>query len=123
MISKLLRKIWLYFNAPKIGDVYYGDSLSFMIGNFNSEKILHQTNDILGDPLYEPVYGEYTYRVTVAREYDGYYACKGEMLALGVKDEDFRWLQRQSSWRFEKERFFDMIRNREIKKREFRSKD
>jgi hypothetical protein len=54
MMTCLLRKINLFLDPPKKGDIYYGDPVWFIISR-PTEFILHGLKDKYGNIMYDPV--------------------------------------------------------------------
>jgi hypothetical protein len=67
MSLKILTKIKLLLKPPKVGDIFYGDPVSFVIGR-PVEQVLHGLKDPSGTTLAEPVPSEDCYALTIVSD-------------------------------------------------------
>jgi hypothetical protein len=85
MLANLINRIKFFIRPPRIGDVYYGDSLLFIIGK-PVEYVLHGLKDKNGNTILYPVPGFYCYKITLEAEdkENKYFAFKSEVLCKGL---------------------------------------
>jgi hypothetical protein len=117
MIRRLIRRIKIPFDPPKVGDIYYGDPFDFICGS-PFEHVLHRTKSIYGDPIWNVVASDGCYRLTIESESMPYYRCKAEVLCENVHGYGKEWLERVQPRRISKDRFREMIIDGRIKRGE-----
>lgn len=113
MIRRLIARIKLRFEPPKVGDVYYGDPFDFLVGR-PIERVLHGLNNKCGDHVWEPLFSEGCYRLKITSDSMPYYICQVEVLAH-KNFEEKAWKKRSQPRRFDKKSFCEMIVNGSIK--------
>jgi hypothetical protein len=93
MITRFIRKISLFFNPIKAGDVFYGDPVWWVLPR-PIEMVLHGLKDKEGNTLYRPVPSEGCYKVTVEGDYDSYFKLRSEVLCNTDASYTSIWKQR-----------------------------
>lgn len=116
MIRKLIKRIKLYLDPPKTGDVYYGDTFDFIVGN-SIEYVLHGMRDREGDVLWCTIPGRAAYRLTIELDVMPYYRCTSEVLAYSKDGSSKKWLTRSQPRRICKKKFVTMIVEGRLEKR------
>ena len=108
-MNKLFKKIHLYFNPPKNGDVFFGDPFDFLCDS-NWERLHYPMSDRHGHDTWSFVPGTNTYRFTIESAAMPYYRCKAEILAAN-REEPFRkcWIERSQPRRIWKKDFLRLI--------------
>lgn len=115
-IDKLALKIKLYFYPPKVGDVYYGDPLDFILGS-EMEKFMHGMKDQFGHSLWNTVPSKLCYKLTIETDYLSYYRCTSEVLTSNAYDVcEKKWLRRSQPRRIFKKALHKMIIDGKIEK-------
>ena len=108
-MNRFFRKIALFFNPPKVGDVYFADPFDFMC-DANSERIFYTMTDRQGQSIWHFVPGALTYRYTIESVGMPYYRCRVEILVSNYKDPYRKqWLERCMPKRIWKKDFKRLI--------------
>lgn len=108
MIRRLIERVKLYRNPPKAGDVFWTDSFDFLAGRV-LEHIFHGLRRYGGEPLYEPIHGEKTYRMEIISSSMPYYVIRCDVLAQHVNDKRKDWFRRSRDRRVPKDAFNQMV--------------
>lgn len=110
---KLFKAILLDLNPPKMGDVYIGDPLYFILGR-PVEHVLHGLTNISGASLWKPFPGNECYRLKIESVSSPYFICNAE--ALCTDGEVSNWRSRSQPRRIDKFKFKRMIVDGILKK-------
>jgi len=108
MNPRWFKRIKLYFNPPKKGDVYNGDS-TFFIGSKYLEAVAHRLVDIEGNHIWDRIPGSDTYKLTIESDVMPYYICKAQCLARGHGGYNYSWRDRSQVRRINKWIFVELI--------------
>lgn len=117
MIRRLIRRIKVSFDPPKVGDTYYGDPFDFICGS-PLEHALHRTRKIGGEPIWNVIVSDGCYRLTVESTSMPYYRCTSEVLCEHAQSGSKEWQVRVQPRRISKENFKQMIIDGRIKRAE-----
>jgi hypothetical protein len=119
ILMKWFAKFKLWMNPPKKGEVYHGDNFDFLIGK-PMEQILHGLRDKNGNPIYNPAFGEGSYKVTILLDCMPYYVLECDSLvyenSYSNNRNDFRWVKRTQNRRIPKNHVIEMILDGRLKK-------
>lgn len=113
MFSRLIRKFNLFLDPPKKGDVFYGDSLFFVVHK-PMEYVLHGLKNINGETVFHPVPSKGAYRVTIELCGHLYYVLDSEVFCKDGTEKtlyDGIWCKRSQPKRIAKEMFEELILN------------
>jgi hypothetical protein len=110
MIKRLFNKIMLWLKPPKKGDIYYADSLHFVVGK-PIEHILHGLKDKYGQSIWTVMQGKCCYRLTIETDVMPYYTCRSEVFCYGdlCNNNIGEWMKRTQPKRISKEYFKQLI--------------
>jgi hypothetical protein len=109
MINKFIKRVSLYFNPPKKGDVFYGDAFDYICES-TTERIFYEMTDRYGHSMFHYVVGSNTYRFTVESAAMPYYICGVEILAQSRGNPYKKtWLKRSRPRRIWKKDFHRLI--------------
>lgn len=108
MLTRISRTFSLYFNPPKVGDVFYGDPVWFIISR-PIELVLHGLKDKFGTNLYDPIPSQGCFRFTVESTAMPYYRMTSEVLCKHKFTEKPIWMKRSQPRRIPKEMFRELF--------------
>ena len=116
-LSAFFKRIALKIKPPKVGDVYYGDSLRFIIAK-PVEEILHGLRDRNGNLIWQPIPSLDCYRLTITSQIGNHYTCDSEVLCRRVSDYPGmgEWMMRTQPKVISNHYFLTLITNDYIKK-------
>lgn len=108
MLKRFIRKLSLFVNPPKEGDIYFGDPIWFIISR-PIELILHNLKDKFGTNLYDPIPSKGCFKLTVIYCGDKNYILESKVLCSNKFTDTKMWMQRTQQRRMTKEMFEELI--------------
>jgi hypothetical protein len=109
MVNRTIRKLKLYFNPPKKGDVFYGDPVWFVIAR-PVEYVLYGLKDKNGNTVYYPIPSQGCFKLTVEHMGNLNYILDSEVLChTAANIAKSIWFKRSQPKRMAKEYFEELF--------------